>query len=596
MSIRERKSPLRWRSSRIDLRYRGLKFVVAWFLLTIWFAADCENLYSAIPPRRVSEQQLAASPIIVVAQWERTPAAEPPTKDGPFVASTKLRVLRTVKGANIPQGEYDLLLGREIGWNRDGKFLSSATSSEMLGDAEDITVPCLWFLDRAKALDASSSEDALTIDSYRKIQPLELEEYYLALGSKDAERNVPGLLEPGKLILGSRVLEYISGGSSWRFEKGKILVGEASRVWKIVQSPQQELRPLAASVYADLRGAECVGNLRSLVKDANPSVRLTAIGILAKHRDDESIRHFEQAIQGIEDVTLLCGVIEELSNWKDERLVPALIQCLQNSGSPDFHDDDWIPALKARKVLREITDCWFPLDVEKSLNAWGKANDLAAKGKRSVVLAELLDFEEHPLIAELVGEPIYSLEKPEDGNVSVRVRIRNTSHQELTITRIPFPCLVSMAWSGGSLSLGIRSDEVPSRPQDFVQIAPDGSHEIQVAVSSSFLVTDSNNRSLKISFHSHNARIETNQWVGSLEVNPSDQWKEVREEKDVQEKWANGNLKVTGKTMNGQKIGAWHHFNEQGDRIKIENHNNGQGNATCNPDHPTNKGAGKREK
>ena len=319
-----------------------------------------------------------------------------------------------------------------------------------------------------------------------------------------------------------------------------------------------------------------------------------ALGILAKHRDADSLPQFEQAIRGAEDGILLCSVIDELSDWKEDRSVPTLIACLQNAGSSEFYDDDLVPALKARKLLNQITACWFPLDVKKSQGAWGKVSSQPASDKRSVVLAELLDFEEHPLIAELVGEPIYSLEKPEDGNVSVRVRIRNTSHQELTITRIP--CLVSMAWSGGSSSLGIRTDEVPSRPQDFVQIAPGGSVEIQVAVSSSFLVTDSNKRSLKISFHSHSARIETNQWVGSLEVNPSDQWKEVREEKEVQEKWANGNFKVTGKTMNGQKIGAWHYFNEQGDRIKIENHNNGQENATCDPDHPTNKGAGKREK
>ena len=180
------------------MRLRGVKFVVAWFLLTIWIAAYCENLHSAIPPQGVSEQQLAASPIIVVAQWERTPATKPPTKNGPFVASTKLRVLRTVKGAIVPQGEYDLLLGREIGWDKDGRYLSSATSSEMLGDAEDITVPCLWFLDKAKVLDASSSDDILAIDSYRKIQPLELEEYFLALGSENAAVQVPRLLTPKK--------------------------------------------------------------------------------------------------------------------------------------------------------------------------------------------------------------------------------------------------------------------------------------------------------------------------------------------------------------------------------------------------------------
>lgn len=63
----------------------------------------------------------------------------------------------------------------------------------------------------------------------------------------------------------------------------------------------------------------------------------------------------------------------------------------------------------------------------------------------------------------------------------------------------------------------------------------------------------------------------------------------------VEETWPNGNLKATGKTVNGKRSGEWNFFDKDGDRIRIIHYASNKGSAECNPGHPTNKGAGKRK-
>ncbi len=72
-------------------------------------------------------------------------------------------------------------------------------------------------------------------------------------------------------------------------------------------------------------------------------------------------------------------------------------------------------------------------------------------------------------------------------------------------------------------------------------------------------------------------------------------WTEQRKIEKVEEKWPNGNLKAVGETVNGKRIGNWEFFNENGDRTQTIDYTGG-GSAVCNPEHPDNKGAGKRSK
>ena len=87
---------------------------------------------------------------------------------------------------------------------------------------------------------------------------------------------------------------------------------------------------------------------------------------------------------------LACELIEVFSSWGDERLVSALITYLENSRFVyEYGDDLGIPALKARQALEDITGHWFPLDVDKSMDAWHEAREVRDRTKRKELLRKL---------------------------------------------------------------------------------------------------------------------------------------------------------------------------------------------------------------
>ena len=146
--------------------------------------------------------------------------------------------------------------------------------------------------------------------------------------------------------------------------------------------------------------------------------------------------------------------------------------------------------------------------------------------------------------------------------------------------------------AGVSSRGGMSSKDVTS--QMFATLKPAQSLEFKTHLDESFLLADPDDRSLKISFRDNGNSVGVNAWIGTLEVRPGSDWEEQREEKMVGELWPNGNLKATGRSINGHKMGEWNYFNEEGDRIKIAHYQTGHGTATCSPEHPANRGAGKR--
>ena len=109
-----------------------------------------------------------------------------------------------------------------------------------------------------------------------------------------------------------------------------------------------------------------------------------------------------------------------------------------------------------------------------------------------------------------------------------------------------------------------------------------------------FLIAKPAERRLTLSYLSNGNHQGVKAWIGTILVEFGTGWKFKREVKHIELTWENGNLKATGTTVNGVKHGEWNYFNEQGDRIRIEHPGTGQGTAVCNPEHPDNKGAGKR--
>jgi hypothetical protein len=583
----------------------------------------------AIAPPYLSDEELADSPIIVVAQWEKAPFKShiqygQEERLGQvvrqFEAYTTLKVLRTVKGSGVSAGNYELLVGFGIAWRRDGKGVISGTSTEMSGDVKDVTKPNLWFLKKARSWDENRKKEYLSVDHYRRIQPPVLEKYFLALGSPHRETSVAQLLAPDNPEVTMRVLRYISGGIwPWPYDpdefaaqcenpetRSRALKEEAARVWAIVKSDARESRPCAASVYAELKGKDCVNDVRTLLNDKDPLVRGVAIGILARHHDVASLADMQTAIQGVRDGSLGCKLVEAFASWGDERVVPCLISCLQN-------DDVGTPALKARQAIRTITGHWFPLDVARSMKAWRQAEQIHDRAKRRELLNKLIPGEEFPFVAELVGSPSYPSanagreshskswfeavevdEADHEQAATATVRLRNITKESVIIAKQPSD--VEMTYAGGCSNYGDYLSAKKVSASHFVTVAAGGFLEFQVKLWNGFLVAEPGARHLKVSFWNNGNDVGVNAWIGTLEVKPAADWSEQRKTEKVEETWPNGNLKVTGTTVNGHKVGEWNYFNERGDRIRIENYGNGKGMAECNPDYPDNKGAGKRHK
>ena len=585
-------------------------------------------------PPYVSDEQLAGSQIIVVAKWEKS-RFEPHCKTvndpslGTVVqeseAYTKLHILRIVKGDVVAKGDQTLMVGFGISWSDDGQYLNSGTSTELMGDVQDVTKLNLWFLSKARSWDESRTNEYLSCNNYRQIQPLELEDYFQALGSARPETEVPRLLASHNPEVALRVLRYISGDIwPWPYDpspflgsydnpekRGRVLNKEADRVWGVVAGGSGEIRPYALSVFADLQGRDSLDKIRTLLKDKDPQVRGMAIGILAGFKDEASLPEFQRAIQGVDDGRLACKLIERLQLWDDERVVPALITFLQNGQfAYQYGDDIGIPALKARQALQRITGHVFPLDVAKSEEAWIKASQMKDVTKRKAMLDELPG-EEVTFLAELTGEPIYPTTfsgqgnkspstpaiSPEDSltnrDITIVVSVHNITQQPTLISK--WPSEVSMSWPAGCASRsGFPLKQAVSN--NFVTIYPWQPLDFKVNVNEDFLLAEPSNRRLTLSYRDNGNAVGVKAWMGTVEVKPGPQWKEKRLTEQVEVTWPNGNLKAKGVTVNGHRYGEWNFFNEQGDRIEAIYYASNRGSAKCNPEHPDNKGAGKRPK
>jgi hypothetical protein len=592
----------------------------------------------AIAPPYMSDEELADLPVIVVAKWEKAPFHSHIKYDQDkelgrvvrqFEAYTKLKVLRTVKG-NVPPGDVELLVNYGISWHEDGKWVTSGTSTELPGDVEDVTTPNLWFLTKARSWDSNRKKEYLSVDNYRQIQPLVLEKCFVALGSPRRETLVPQLLATDSPEVAMRVLRYISGGIwPWPYDpdafemrlrhsnpehRGRTLKEESQRVWSIVKSNAGKSRPYAVSVYADLKGRDSIKDIRTLLDDKDPIVRGVAIGILVRYEDGESLERINKAIRGVDKGWLACKLIDALSSWEDERVVPCLISYLQNSSFAYQHGDDLgIPAIKARQALKDMTGHWFPFDVDLSMKAWRQARQIPDKVKRRELLNQLIPGEEFPFIAELVGKISYktandakqpaaksSLEATGLGDnagseqVAVAtVRLRNITKRPVVVGKRP--TAVDMSSPNGCAYYGNSFPTMKPASDQFVQLTPGGTLDFEVTLSESFRIAEPHLRHLKVIYHDNGNTVGVNAWIGTLEVKPGTEWNEERKTEKVEETWPNGNLKVTGTKMNGHRVGEWTYYNEQGDRIRVENPAEGKV-AVCNPDHPDNKGAGIRVK
>ena len=289
------------------------------------------------------------------------------------------------------------------------------------------------------------------------------------------------------------------------------------------------------------------------------------------------------AANGITNGWMACRIIEAAQNWGDSRLAPLLIGFLQNGDSAGFHGDDlFIPCIKARQALKTMTGHVFPYDVAASLAAWEKVRGVSNVEERKQRLLSLLPCEPNPLSAEAVGT-----------NRKPSLKVRNVSKQPVTVAKRP--SYGHQNYPGGSCGCGFGEDASVKGKDGFVTLQPGESVQFEVEFKDGFLRADPATRKMTVVYDNNGSQCGANAWVGSIPVTFGSEWTEVRKVETVTKTWPNGNLKATGQTVNGERLGEWNFYNEDGDRIEIIYYNDFRGTTKCNPDHPDNKGAGKRK-
>ena len=548
----------------------------------------------ALAPPHVYDEELVASPIIVVAQWTKKPldAYERPKDElGPWWGiRAEIEVVRVLKG-DVKPGKHLVRLGSFIGWEEKGGPVQSYTSTHLVGEAPEVAAPQLWFLERKKVPLGKDEQEMLCLETYCGVQPLVLEPYFAALQAKEPQQEVPKLLNTTDLVLMTRVLRYLTGGRSpWPYitdfedwllgEKKPVLAESADAVAAVFERKDAPARHLVVATYGELKGKAGLPVLRARLGDGDPEVRAVALAWLARHRDAEAAEAMERAATGVTSAWVTCQFIGELAAWKDKSAVPALITQLENDAYAGYKGDDWyVPALKAQAALHAITGHWFPFDVEAARKAWAEAGKIEEPQARQARLSQLVPFAQSPVEAEVRGQP-----------GKAEVLLTNRAPGPLVVSREPQDLTLT---TEGSIC-GRGGDMQPKGRDPFIRLAPGESVRFPLDFEESDFQRDPPSRKLTVAYLCLGKALGRPYWIGVVTAKFGKGWKEADlKVVSVEEKWPDGNLKAKGETRDGKPCGLWTYYNEAGDRIREQDYTKGKV-AEFNPEHPSNKGLGKR--
>ncbi len=468
----------------------------------------------AVAPPTVEDAVLAKSAVVVVARWDGEPIR---WRDGLYDgADARIVVERSIAGGLAP-GTHAIRLGPGLGWGPEGRLIAH-WSTEMWGEIDDVSQPNLWFLRAAREGDAASTTEVLHLDTYRNVQPLELERFFAAIRSEDAPADLEKLLASGPpALVVQRALSYAAGGRrpwplrSWfddylkRGDEAARVEGLADAVEALLGRPEPDVRREAAAVLADLRGAGALVQMRRLLSDPDGDVRATAIAIFARARETRMLEAMARAAQGANHPLAGLAAVDELAAWGGEDVVPVLLALAGSDGSATFRrgDDVFSPAFRARAALLQITGVTFSTDGARNAAAWREVQGLDGDARRAR-LRELLGEQEAPLSARLDA-------------AARRVVVTNVSQQVVQVSRLPAEVDYRIP---GVLEGGGGGQ--PAGRADFVDLAPGESLHLDVTPSERFLATPAAERQLRLVYDRTGSRFGAAAWVGLLDVATSD--------------------------------------------------------------------------
>jgi hypothetical protein len=505
---------------------------------------------AAIAPPYVSDRELAAKPIIVVARWAKA-KMDPHLRYGRepglgkvidrMEVRTELVIERVIQG-DVTPGTHKLLVESSIGWGNDGRFLGTTTSTMLMGEVEDVTKPNLWFLSRGRSWDAADKTDYFSLDTYRGVQPPKLEPYFRALLRKDWEEAVGELLDSPDETTVMRCLELVAGGQwPWpywsqfdRWHRGREkppvpLTQHANRVKKLLDRPEPTVRQMAAAVYAFMTKDRDLAFMRSLLDHKDPEVRGIAIGVLAEKHDPSVLSKMEKAAQGVRDPTVACAAIKRVAAWGDVRLPPTLIRFLQTDTSGGTSEEGLlIPALKARDALRKMTGYTFPTDVRAGLDAWERVRETGDRTKRRQELTRLLGDHEKPLHASIVNRG------------GTGIVITNRSGRPIYLAKQP-----TMSEYNSTNISGAVSDGIDARDRrQFALLKSGASMRLPVTFPTEFILSNPSSRKVTLWYVQNGNKTGVNAWIGRLDATFGPGWKEPpRKVRHVVMRWPNGKLR-----------------------------------------------------
>lgn len=475
---------------------------------------------NTIDPRHTwaHDDDLAKMPVIVVGRWNK---AEPESHHEPqgdryktFEWRAELVIERVIVG-NAKVGRQKILSCRRLYCQDPGGPVGTGVTVEPF-DVDDLTRSNLWFLSYKRSWDRKDPNFYLSLDTVRGVQLASLEPYYLALRGTNPRATVPQLLNSEDIEVLERTLRFICGGVlPWPYEptgferifrpqeRQFLLYEQAGAVDKLLTRNDKKVRRLAASVYAELVGKESIARMTQLLADPDSHVRAIAIGVLARYNRLPSDEVAVKAATGIDDCQMAHDFIKALRRSNNEKAVPILISFLQNDG------DDEPNALWAQWALKELTGYTFPLEVEASREAWGKAKDLPNAQQRQEYLAEHLPYDPTPLKATLVHEK---------GDVTVV--LTNTSKK--TVAVLQKPSGIDLRREKNQATATYPPDN--EREEAFLTLAPGQSARFPLEVDKEFFQDDFESVTVTLHYYRNGNKLGVNAWMGSVDA----RWREKR--------------------------------------------------------------------
>ncbi|HLK15351.1 MAG TPA: hypothetical protein VKT78_11140, partial [Fimbriimonadaceae bacterium] len=270
----------------------------------------------AIMPRTYTDVELANWPIIVVGYWPKA-EVKPHTKGTnnsweKWEFHTRLVVTRVIRG-RLGVGNHHLLFDFGIGWNKEGKDVSSASSTSIPGDVDDVSKPCIWFLEWARSWDSADPAWYLHVRQFQCVQETRLARYFEILRHADRNTAITECLASADPKVAERAVRYVVGpGPLWpetaidggapgiRHVSSNVPEHSLPRyipfLRRIARSNKARTPEVAAAALAAVAGRAALPDLRRLAQAKNLAVAAVATAYLIHYHDWDDVKLIRSGI------------------------------------------------------------------------------------------------------------------------------------------------------------------------------------------------------------------------------------------------------------------------------------------------------------